>query len=83
MMYMPDSLLTLGMAFYDVQRQHGYTEDTARLQAELYMRRKDPDLTRMDAALALADGLARRATERLECARYAIIEPARTVFELA
>jgi hypothetical protein len=75
MMYMPDYLLVAGIAFYDTMRGHGYTEDTARLQAELYMRRKDPDLTRMDAALALADGLAKRATERLVRAECEIIEP--------
>ena len=75
MMYMPDCLLTLGIAFYDVQRDFGYTEQSARMQAELYMRRKDPDLTRMDAALGLADALARRATARLTAACVAIVEP--------
>jgi hypothetical protein len=59
--------------FYDIMREHA-TERHARVQAELYMRRKVPDIDRNAAAELLADALARRATERILEAESAIVQ---------
>ncbi len=68
-------LLALGVAFYDHLRAT-HTERTARVQAELYMRRKDTDLSADDAAVALADALARRASAKILAAEHAIVQTA-------
>lgn len=66
-------LLALGVAFYDHLRAT-HTERTARAQAELYLRRKDPDLSADAAAIALADALARRASAKMLAAERAIVQ---------
>ena len=68
-------LLTLSVAFYDAVRAD-HSERSARVQAELYMRRKDTDLSADDAAVALADALARRASAKILAAEHAIVQTA-------
>ncbi len=58
------SALTLAVRFYDHMREHA-SENGARVQAEMYLRRKVPALDRIGAAIVLADALAIRATARL------------------
>jgi hypothetical protein len=49
--------------FYDLRREDA-SERHARVQAELYLRRKVEDLNANEAAELLADALATRATAR-------------------
>ena len=49
--------------FYDIQRDYA-TEAMARVQAEMYLRRKAEGLDRIKAAEELANALAARAAER-------------------
>jgi hypothetical protein len=63
-----DVALIETVRFYDHLRAYEYdahSEQGARVQAELYLRRKIPGLGANDAAVMLADALALRAAARV------------------
>lgn len=60
-----ERLATLGLWFYDRQREYGLADYYARRAANAYMNRKAPELEYTECAELLADALARRVIDNL------------------
>ncbi len=70
-------VIEASVVFYDHMRGHGALEHDARHAAEMYLRRKAPDIDREGAATILADALARRASARILQAHSDVVQEAR------